>query len=227
MATLITGGTGRLGSVLKKHIDCVAPTRDELDITDPKSCYRAIKKYQPDLIIHCAGYVNTLKAEENKKECWNVNVNGTANLFKYSFNTKFVYISTDYVFDGENAPYDEDSIPNPINFYGLTKLIGEQIVLQYPLSLVLRAPFRTSGPWPYERAFEDQWTSCRFVEDVVKDIIKLSQSDIEGIVHLPGERMSILEMARLVSPEVKAMRRSEVSVKLPRDVALISKMCYN
>ena len=90
-----------------------------------------VKEIKPDAIIHCAAYTAVDKAEEDKETCWNVNVHGTENLAKAAkdINAKFMYISTDYVFDGTGrTPYKESDETNPIGYYGLTKLEGEKIV---------------------------------------------------------------------------------------------------
>lgn len=86
---------------------------------------------KPEAIIHCAAYTAVDKAEDAKENCRNVNVNGTKNLANAAkaVNAKFMYISTDYVFDGLGEdPFDETNATNPVGYYGLTKLEGEKVV---------------------------------------------------------------------------------------------------
>ncbi|MGQ0417458.1 dTDP-4-dehydrorhamnose reductase, partial [Bacillus sp. HC-TM] len=86
---------------------------------------------KPDAIIHCAAYTAVDKSEDDKELCWNVNVEGTKYLATAAkkLNAKFVYISTDYVFDGEGThAFVENDAPNPVGYYGLTKYEGEKVV---------------------------------------------------------------------------------------------------
>ena len=105
----------------------------DLDITNEEEVNQYIQQLNPDAIIHCAAYTAVDKAEDDKETCWNVNVEGTRYLAKAAkkINAKFMYISTDYVFDGEGEkPFKELDKPNPIGYYGLTKYEGEEIVKQ-------------------------------------------------------------------------------------------------
>ena len=224
MRILLTGGTGNLGSEIKKHISCYAPTSDELDITNLQSCLKACEKYIPNIVIHCAGYVNSAEAEIEKDLCWSVNVVGTENMVEAFPFSRFIYISSDYVFDGEKGNYTEEDIPNPINFYGLTKLIAETIVKKHENSLILRAPFRNNPPWRFPKAFTDQYTSCSFVKDRAKDIVDvINNFPFTGILHIGGPRRSIYEMAKEASPDIGEMKRSEFpAVRIPRDTSLNS-----
>jgi dTDP-4-dehydrorhamnose reductase len=217
---LITGGSGNLGTEIRKHLDCYAPDANELDVTDFASCERAIKKYKPDIVLHCAAWTDVAGAEKNKEKCWAVNVTGTENIMK-SFKKRFVFISTDYVFDGEKGNYSEDDIPNPQNFYSLTKLAGELIVRQYPSTLIIRTAFKKDGPWPYERAFTDQWVSHEFVSAIAPQIARaVTMTELIGVIHIAGERKSIYELAKRVSPNVGKMSIKNAGVKLPKDTSL-------
>ena len=102
-----------------------------LDITDSELVKNTLNKYNPDIIINCAGFTDVNSAYENKKVCHDVNVCGLINLIKYSKkNTKIVHISSDYVFDGnKGVPYIETDLTYPINYYGKTKLEAENILI--------------------------------------------------------------------------------------------------
>lgn len=221
---LITGGSGRLGRVLSRLLPGVcAPDRAAMDITDYSSCLRAAKAHRMSTVIHCAAYVNSVGAEKNKPLCWAVNVEGTRNVVRAFQPCRFIYISTEYVFDGEEGNYREADIPGPVNFYGLTKLCGEQIVQEYPDTLIIRPAIRQDGPWRFPKAFTDQWTSDDFISDRAPDIIRAALSNECGILHMGGVRRSIYEMARSSRSDVGKMTRQECEgVNIPRDTSLDS-----
>ncbi|RLI83251.1 MAG: hypothetical protein DRP01_09205 [Archaeoglobales archaeon] len=87
----------------------------------------------PEVIIHCAAYTDVDGCEVNKEYAWRINVEGTRAIAKVCQVRRIfmIYISTDYVSDGEKGLYEEDDVPSPINYYGLTKLIGKEVVLYY------------------------------------------------------------------------------------------------
>lgn len=136
MKILVTGVTGQLGSdVVKrgenKGLNMVGIGSKELDITNKLDVEKYVKSLNPDAVIHCAAYTAVDKAEEEQEVCWKVNVEGTKYLVEAAkaINAKFIYISSDYVFDGSGEePFKESSFPNPIGTYGKTKLEGELIV---------------------------------------------------------------------------------------------------
>jgi dTDP-4-dehydrorhamnose reductase len=136
MKILVTGYNGQLGydvvrEGLKRGFNMHGVGRKELDITIEEDVYQYVKKVNPDAIIHCAAYTAVDKAEDDKETCWNVNVVGTKYLATATkeVNAKFMYISTDYVFDGEReSSFIETDRPNPVGYYGLTKHEGEKLV---------------------------------------------------------------------------------------------------
>lgn len=218
---LITGGSGNLGTQIQKHVECFAPDVAELDITDIASCKRAIKKYDPDTIIHGAAWTDVAGAEQKREQCWAVNVTGTENIAKASAGRRLVYISTDYVFDGEKGNYSEEDIPNPKNFYALTKLMGEAMIRQYPGSLVIRTAFKKDGAWPYKKAFVDQWTSHDFVSVIAPQIVKAALMEhLVGTIHIAGARTSMYDLARRATRDVGKMSIHDVPVKIPQDTSL-------
>ncbi len=220
---LLTGGSGALGTCIQKLVSCYAPSSKELDITNAEQCTRVIGEYNPDIIIHSAAWTDVTGAEQKKKECWQVNVTGTENLIRAAQGRRFIYISTEYIFDGTQGNYTENDIPNPINFYALTKLAGELIVAQYPYHLIIRTAFKKDGPWPYPKAFVDQWMSADFASERAPDIVQAAQmQELVGIINISGERKTIYELAKRVSPEVGQMSINDVAVTLPRDTSLNS-----
>ncbi|MGG5335963.1 dTDP-4-dehydrorhamnose reductase [Enterococcus sp. AZ089] len=135
---LLTGGNGQLGTELRhlldeKGLSYVSTDAQEMDITDEQATLAFIQELKPTVIYHCAAYTAVDKAEDEGKELdEKINVNGTENVAKAAkaVGAKFVYISTDYVFDGtkKEGVYKETDTPNPQNEYGRTKLLGEQAV---------------------------------------------------------------------------------------------------
>jgi dTDP-4-dehydrorhamnose reductase len=221
---LLTGGSGRLGTALRALVDCIAPSHAEMDITDLNSCRDVRLTLQPDLVIHAAALADAVTCERERKRCWDINVRGTANMLRAFSGIRFVHISTDYVFSGDEGNYSEEDLPNPVNFYGLSKLASEVAAAQYPKALILRAPFRSDPPWRYDRAFVDQFTSCDFVSERAPQILEAALSFAVGILHIGGPRRSIFELAREAGPpDVGRMFRCEFGgLRLPRDTSLNS-----
>jgi len=122
----VTGYKGRLGSELINRgclpLDC--------DILSRPSIQKALHDVKPDIVIHCAASTDVDKCEEFQYESFEVNVRGTENL-KICFDGKIIFLSTDYIFDGEKGMYSEDDTPSvypKICWYGYTKLLGEELL---------------------------------------------------------------------------------------------------
>ena len=136
MKVLVTGANGQLGydvvrELQKQNIKCYGATRKDFDLVDFEATEKFIVDYRPDIVIHCAAYTAVDKAEDEQGLCYLVNASATENIAEIckKINAKMLYISTDYVFDGtKEGFYEVDDIPNPINVYGKTKLLGEQAV---------------------------------------------------------------------------------------------------
>jgi dTDP-4-dehydrorhamnose reductase len=135
----ITGGMGLLGQTFQKYFMLNSDYsykvfgRDELDVTDENSLYRALDKFRPDWLINCAAITNVDKTEVDPSKAIKVNASAMSNIAQVAIqlNIKVLHFSTDYVFDGNiSVPYLEISETNPINQYGLTKLEGERILLE-------------------------------------------------------------------------------------------------
>lgn len=136
---LVTGANGMLGQDLCPMLedsgyDVIETDIDNLDITNELETMRVISDVKPDYVIHCAAYTNVDKAEEDLKTASLINVTGTENVAKAcnANDATMIYISTDYVFDGNaTKPYEPDDTTCPINNYGLTKCKGEETVQKY------------------------------------------------------------------------------------------------
>jgi len=222
---LLTGGSGRLGTELQKYIQVLAPTIDELNITVRENIYEYCIKNSPSLIIHAAAYTDVAKAQIEKQKCWDINVKGTRFIcdIAETIGIPVLFISTDYVFDGEKGMYRENDIPNPVpgNFYALTKFASELIVLQNDRNKVIRTSFKPSK-WDYEYAFNDVYTSADYVDIIAKDIASaiINFNKIPNLIHIATDRKTIYELAKQRNPEVKPNSRNDVKVNIPKDVSL-------
>ena len=211
MNILLTGGSGNLGTELKKILShCTSPIKQELDVTNRKQVFDFFQKNSIDLVIHTAAITNIRLCEENRKLAWDTNVQGTRNLVdaikKSENNTKFIYISTACVFDGHRGMYKESDIPYPENFYALTKLMGESEVSKISEYLIIRTNFVPRKPWPYLAAFTDRFGTYLFAENVAKGIKDVLDKKLHGIIHLVGnEKISMFELAKITTPDVKPM----------------------
>lgn len=136
MKYLITGANGQLGQEVSRLLeemneDYVACGSSDLNILDTEAIDRMFEIEKPDIVLHCAAYTAVDNAEDNESANWNVNVNGTRHVAEAckKYGATMVYISTDYVFDGESTEqYKEEDTTNPQNAYGIAKLEGEKTV---------------------------------------------------------------------------------------------------
>lgn len=153
MTVLITGANGQLGTELKKLLDqkeitYIAADVSQMDITDAEAVDTFVKEVNPQVIYHCAAYTAVDKAEDEGKELNQlINVDGTRNVAKAAnkYSATIVYISTDYVFDGNKLEeYKVDDQPNPENEYGRAKYEGELEIQKYASKFYI---IRTS--WVY------------------------------------------------------------------------------
>jgi dTDP-4-dehydrorhamnose reductase len=228
MVVLITGSSGTLGKELVKKIpDVLKPTHSELDITNYQAILNYFDKHSDiDYVIHTAALTGIRECEINKISAMNVNVIGTRNIVDVIQETKknifLNYISTACVFDGHDEMYDEESIPYPENFYALTKLLGEYEVKKLEKNLIIRTNFVGKTQWPYPKAFEDRFGTYLFAEDVSEGIIDVYKEELQGIVHIVGnKKMSMLDLARITTPKIESMTIEDYTgPQLTRDMSL-------
>lgn len=148
MKILIFGSNGQLGSylcqVLEREYKTVHFRKDQLDIRNIAEVEPTVEDLRPDVIINAAAYTRVDEAENNREEAFEVNAQGPKNLANLakSYGAKLIHYSTDYVFNGSSVePYKETSVTDPINFYGKTKLVGEDFIKEVNCSYLI---FRTS-----------------------------------------------------------------------------------
>lgn len=139
MRILVTGVKGQLGhdvvnELAKRGHTPIGVDVEEMDITDASAVEKEMKKEPLDAVIHCAAYTAVDAAEDNREICMRVNAEGTRNIARVcrELDLKMVYISTDYVFDGEGErPWEPDDPRDPLNVYGESKYQGELAVEEY------------------------------------------------------------------------------------------------
>ena len=215
MKSLITGGSGILGTELKKFFpDSLFPSRSELDITNHEAVFDYFSKNEFDSIIHTAAMTSVRQCESEKKLSWGTNVVGTKNLVdattEFRPNSKFIYLSTACVFDGHTGMYKESSIPDPENFYALTKLIGEQQIKNLKNYLIIRTNFVGKQKWMYPKAFTDRFGTYLFAENVASGIKEIFDANIVGTIHVVGDKkLSMYDLAKITTTSIQPMTIDE------------------
>jgi dTDP-4-dehydrorhamnose reductase len=210
----LTGGDGLVGSriieLLKNDFEFINLSQKEMDITDKDSVYKVLKEINFDVFLHLAAYTNVSQAEIEKKICFKVNVEGTKNVFEVvSLKKKqFIYISTDFVFDGKkhanrqsSPPYYEDSKPNPLGIYGQSKYEGEKIVKKEAMIVRISYPYRArfQAKLDFFRKFKkyleekkpltlikDSLMTPTFIDDIAYGLRYLIKNFSKEIFHLVG-----------------------------------------
>jgi dTDP-4-dehydrorhamnose reductase len=228
MKILITGANGLLGyklvQLLSKqfNIQTMATGRrmisdlpanvlfSELDITDSQQTEKIISQLKPDVIINSAAMTQVDQCETERDACWKANVTGVENLITAcaKTHTHLVHISTDFIFDGSHGPLDETAIPNPVNFYGESKLAGEKALQQSTISWTILRTVLVYGVTPdmsrsnivlwVKKSLEDgkvinvvndQWRTPTLAEDLAMGCFLAATKKANGIYHISGEEV--------------------------------------
>ena len=196
---VITGGSGRFGSILKNNIKSKKiffPKKKYLNILSTNSIKKYLTKLKPKILIHLAGLSRPMNIHE-KQICKSIELNiiGTANIVKVcsELKIKLVYFSTNYVYPCKKGNYSEKSALLPINNYAWSKLGGEASVQMYKNSLILRACM-TEKPFLHKKAFANVKSNFIFHEDMAKILFKLINQ--KGIINIGGETSTIYNFAK-------------------------------
>lgn len=202
LKTLLTGGSGLLGTELQKYIKCDAPSSMEFNITQP------FKKKDYEMIIHAAAYTDVAKAEVERFLCYYTNVFGTFALLKSYYDIPFIYISSEYAH-------------NPVNYYSETKLAGEVVVKAIAKNyLIIRTLFKPV-PFPYKKAFSDQYTQgdeVTVIAPLIVEAINNWDEKTSEIIYVGTGRKTIYDIAKKSKPKVKKCSIKDVNdVILPSD----------
>lgn len=240
MKILITGSNGLLGQKLvhklskDPEVELIATARGEnrlsnkegytyqsLDITDEKAVSETISKFKPDSLIHTAAMTNVDACEADKEGCDKLNVDAVkyiADACKAN-NVHLVHLSTDFIFDGEDGPYDEEATPNPVSYYGESKLKAEEIVLKSGLDAAIlrtvlvygiaedmsRSNIALWAKGAMEKGqkinvVDDQFRSPTLAEDLADGCILAAKQKAKGIYNISGkDQLSVLEIVQQVA----------------------------
>lgn len=214
MRVLVTGAKGQLGTdvmaeLKSNNIEAVGIDREELDIVDAKACEEFFDKANAekriDAVIHCAAYTAVDKAEDEQELSYNINALGTKNIATAckKFDMKLMYISTDYVFNGQGErPWEPDDERQPLNVYGKTKYEGELFVEEIAKKyFIVRIAWvfgvagnnfiKTMLKLAKERdsltVVDDQIGSPTYTADLSKLLVSMIQTDKYGRYHATNE----------------------------------------
>ncbi|GAA4064220.1 NAD(P)-dependent oxidoreductase [Streptomyces shaanxiensis] len=219
MRLYITGADGSLGKALTRELNSHPHTADwtvkgvsvhDFDIADEAAVSASIDGFRPDIVLHLAAIAIVAPCETDPGLALRVNVSGVHQVSEACrrVGSRLVYISSDYVFDGVEAPaegYRETDVPNPLSVYALTKLAGEQIAAHVPEHLVIRtswlfggaaennddvlATIRAAERGERQELIDDQYSRPTYTVDLARAIVHLITRDEfpTGIVHVANE----------------------------------------
>ncbi|MGD6818494.1 dTDP-4-dehydrorhamnose reductase [Metabacillus sp. 84] len=219
---VITGAGGQLGKELARKLNpnhtVYSLAKNELDITNQTEVNRTISRIQPEIIIHAAAYTAVDLCETEVKKALEVNGIGAGNvaLAAENANSKMFYISSDYVFNGtKHTPYEETDTPDPVSVYGISKRLGEQLVLRYAGGTIVRTSWLyghdgknfvktmlfLAGKNKEIKVIDDQIGSPTYTGDLSDTIIQLF-SKKQGIYHVSNSgSCTWYEFARTIFEE--------------------------
>jgi dTDP-4-dehydrorhamnose reductase len=194
---------------------------EEMDVCDYADLERVISKHKPDAIIHTAAMTNVDQCETEKEACINLNVTSVEYLIKLAEKHEFylVHLSTDFVFDGTSGPYKEEDKPNPLSYYGQSKLDAENLLLKSNIRYSILRTIIVYGVaadmsrsnivlWAKGalekgssiKVVNDQFRMPTLAEDLAKACILAIEKQAQGIYHISGkDYMSIIEMVRRIA----------------------------
>lgn len=225
MKTLVIGGSGFVGYYIAKRFDAITTSFHQkeghvkLDITNKEEVVEKLSKIKPELVINSAAMADVDLCEKEKEKAVLVNghaVGWLSSVSKY-IGAKFIQISTDYVFDGLTGNYKEGDIPNPLNEYGKSKLLGEEnalkndgivlrIEMPYGLNLAknknvfFESVVRNLKERNVVNAATDQIISPTFVEDIPKAVEVMVEKEVKGIFHLASkEHFSRFDFVNIIA----------------------------
>jgi dTDP-4-dehydrorhamnose reductase len=226
---LITGSNGLLGQKLikklkdNKAIELFATGRGEsrlpeswqgdyewisLDVCDKSAVLELIAKKIPDCVIHTAAMTQVDDCEADQNACWESNVTAVQNLIEACEKNQvhLIHLSTDFIFDGKDGPYDESASANPVNYYGETKLAAEELIKASKCKWAIARTVLVYGVaadmsrsniilWVKNsleqrkkiNVVTDQWRTPTLAEDLAEGCILLMEKGSEGIFNISGE----------------------------------------
>lgn len=237
---LVTGSNGLLGQKLTDHLagdsdlKLVATAKgvnrhplkqgyvyEELNIMDENRLRALVQQYKPSHLVNTAALTHVDKCETERDLCWDLNVNAVEIMARVckEERVKLIHLSTDFIFDGTSGPYAEKDLPNPVSYYGESKLEGERIVRDSGVEFAIARTMLVYGLvadmsrsnivlWAKGalekgetiRVVNDQFRSPTLAEDLADGVIRLVRQNSSGIYHISGpEMVSIVDMVRQVA----------------------------
>ena len=211
MRALVTGVKGQLGhdvmnELAKRGYEGVGVDVEEMDITDAAAVDSVIREAKVDSVVHCAAWTAVDAAEDNEEMCRKVNAEGTENIAKVckALDIPMIYISTDYVFEGEGTrPWEpDDKVTQPLNIYGQTKYEGEQAVERlldkyYIVRIAwvfgvngknfIKTMLNLGKTHDHLTVVNDQFGSPTYTYDLARLLVDMVQTDKYGIYHATNE----------------------------------------
>jgi dTDP-4-dehydrorhamnose reductase len=226
MKILVTGSNGLLGQKLSSilindsNVDPILTARGKatfpigrgkfvsLDISNADEVDRVLTSNQPEVVINTAAMTMVDQCETDRDACWNANVNAVENLIATckKINAHLVHVSTDFIFDGTHGPLDENEKPNPVNFYGESKLAAEKLVLGSTIDWAILRTVLVYGItadlsrsnivlWVKEnlekqkniKVVNDQWRTPTLAEDLAQGCYLAATKKAKGIYNISGK----------------------------------------
>lgn len=196
----------------------------DLDFTDAAAVTALFQQYTPVVVVHCGALSKPDECEQNREEAYRVNVTGTQNLLQAatSHTSFFVFLSTDFVFDGTRGMYSEEDERKAVNYYGQTKIEAEDAVMQYPFPWsIVRTVLVYGKPLASRqnlltgvaaslkegkslKIFCDQYRTPTYVEDLASALVTIIEKKAAGVYHISGsDGLSPYEMALAVAQYLK------------------------
>jgi dTDP-4-dehydrorhamnose reductase len=244
MKILITGANGFLGNYLSEQLlkkghdviatgkgDCRLPFHNyknfqylSMDFTDPFAVHDVFEKIKPEAVVHAGAMTRPDECENNQWQSYLTNVEGTVTMLLNAEEHKsfFVFLSTDFIFDGERGMYNEEDIANPVNFYGKTKAEAEDAVKEYKHGwAIIRTVLVYGKPLAGRnniltivkeklekgeeyRVVDDQVRTPTYVEDLASGIVTILEKKVNGIYHLSGKDiLTPYQMACMAADHLK------------------------
>jgi dTDP-4-dehydrorhamnose reductase len=206
---VITGGSGRFGSEIKKirsKNKIFFPNKSDLNILKLNTIKKYLKKIKPKIIIHLAGLSRPMHIHEtNVNKSIDLNIIGTANIAKVcnDLKIKLVYFSTGYVYPGIKGSYKESEAVYPVNNYAWSKLGGESSVQMLKNSLILRVCM-TERPFVHNKAFSNVKSNFIFHDSIAEFIFKII--NLRGILNVGGEIQSVYNFVKNNNINIKKIR---------------------
>ena len=232
---LVTGSAGLIGRQVVKDLSeshevfsCYDKSKPEygnvvkMDLLNHEMISNVLSEKNPDIVIHLGAMTGVDLCEKEKTSASEINTKATEIIAKEcsKLNSFLVYVSTDYVFDGNLGMYKEDNVTNPLGFYGESKLEGEKVVQNFSTNWCIARTSTPFGLHPTKKSFPmwvienlqkqkqidvliDQFTSPTYIPNLSRMLIEISERRITGIIHAAGaSKISRYQMASMVSDKL-------------------------